>query len=69
MQLTIRSKIQRCKKEEIRLESIVRRKEIKAENKWSYKNNLLKQGLQWEVQEVSILLLGPTVYSSTPYSS
>jgi len=33
MQLTIRSKIQRCKKEEIRLESIVRRKEIKTENK------------------------------------
>jgi hypothetical protein len=33
MQLTIRSKIQRCKKVKIRLESIVKRGEIKAENK------------------------------------
>ncbi len=66
MQLTIRSKIQRCKQIEIRLESIVTRGEIKAENKRWYMNNLHKQGLQWEVQEVSILLLGPTVYSSTP---
>jgi hypothetical protein len=46
MQLTIKSKIQRCEKEEIRLESIVTRREIKAENKRWYKNNLHKQGLQ-----------------------
>ncbi len=59
MQLTIKSKIQRCEKEEIRLESIVTRREIKAENKRWYKNNLHKQGLQWELQEISILLLGP----------
>lgn len=66
MQLTIRSKIQRCKKEKIKLESIVTRREINVENKRWYKNNLHKQGLQWELQEVSILLLGPTIYSSTP---
>jgi hypothetical protein len=42
MQLTIRSKIQRCEKEEIRLESIVTRREIKAKNKRWYKNNLHK---------------------------
>jgi hypothetical protein len=33
MQLTIRSKIQRCKKIEIGFENIVRRREIKAKNK------------------------------------
>jgi len=33
MQLTIRSKIQRCKKEKIKLESIVTRREINVENK------------------------------------
>ncbi len=32
MQLTIIFKIQRCKKVKIRLESIVRKREIKAEN-------------------------------------
>ncbi len=46
MQLTIRSKIQRCKIVEIRLESIVRRGEIKARNKRRYRNNLHKQGSQ-----------------------
>jgi hypothetical protein len=66
MQLTIRSKIQRCKIVEIRLESIVRRGEIKARNKRRYRNNLHKQGSQWEIQKVSILLLSPTIYSSTP---
>ncbi len=66
MQLTIRYKIQRCKKIEIGFENIVRRREIKAKNKRWYKNNLLKQGLQGEVQEVSILLLGPIIHSSTP---
>jgi hypothetical protein len=33
MQLTIRSKIQRCKKIEIGFENIVRRREIKSKNK------------------------------------
>jgi hypothetical protein len=65
MQLTIRSKIQRCKKVEIRLESIVRRGEIKAENKRRYRNNLHKQGSQREFQKAFILLLTPTISSST----
>lgn len=62
-------KIQRCKKLKIRLESIIKKREIKAENKKWYKNNLHKQGLQWEVQEVFILSLGPTIYGSTPYTT